>query len=89
MFVDFYQTFSHNAMWSANEVMQVYRNIKSTKISCCLSIDKIIFFTILYAITTGLKLEKKGGHKISVRGWGRGRDSLSWKINANPGKLEN
>ena len=53
MFVDFYQNFSRDATWLANEVVQFYRNIKSTKIkkkikkknkkNVVLSIDRIIF----------------------------------------------
>ena len=45
MFVDFYQNFSSDAMWSANELMQFYRNIKSTKIKkkSRTSTDRIMF----------------------------------------------
>ena len=32
VFVDFYQNFSRDSTWSENEVVQFYRNIKSTKI---------------------------------------------------------
>ena len=46
VFVDFYQNFSRESKWSANEVVQFYQNTKGTKIknSCHPSIYKIVYY---------------------------------------------
>ena len=72
----FYQNFSRNATWSAKDVMQFYRNIKSSKISCRPLIDKIFFHNFVelgFAIAeynNCSKFKKKGRGKKKTVGVG-------------------
>ena len=62
VFDDFYQNFSRNAMSSAKDAIQFHRNIKSSRISCRLPIDKIFlqnFVRLAFAIAEYHGLNKK------------------------------
>ena len=82
VFEDFYQNFSQDSTWSANEVGQIYRNITSTKIkkkSRYPSINKIF---LLFAPMGFRIAEYNDRPMIGKKKW----VSLSRKMDANPGK---
>ena len=67
MFVDFYQNFSRDSTWSANEVVQFYQNIKSTIHVVC----RIIRFFLLFC-TLGSSIAEYNDRPIIEKKKNRG-----------------